>query len=231
MKHVTTEEFLRTVEIQSTNTYTAISHGKVIDTIRNSLAKYNIDILKEVYTECQEGKIAQGNYVLDIGDDEMKIMLAWQNSTNKRVSFKWALGFSVSICENGCVSGDMAALKKIHKGRADTDAFDYIEEHITKLHEYFEEFKILKDKFKAITIDLEEAASLVGILFIKEEIINLTQVGIINREIKNPSFEYGANDSLWQFYQHCTHSFKEVSPRSYIPKQLELSKYLQEVYL
>jgi hypothetical protein len=231
MKHQTTEEFLRTVEIESTNTYTAISHGKVIDTIRNSLSKYNIDIIKEVYTECQEGKVAQGNYVLNIGDDEMKIMLAWQNSTNKRVSFKWALGFSVTVCENGCVSGDMAALKKIHKGKADTDAFDYIEEHIAKLRDYFEEFKILKDKFKAIIVDIDEVASLVGKLFVSKKIINLTQVGIISREIENPSFDYGADNSLWQFYQHCTHSFKEVSPRTYIPKQLELSKYLQEVYL
>jgi hypothetical protein len=231
LRHSTTEDFLRTIQVESTKTYSAITHGKIIDTVKESLYKQGITLLNEDYMECQEGKIAQGNYTIGIEDGEMALQIAWQNSTNKQVSFKYALGSFVFVCTNSAVSGDMQAFRKIHKGNANIESFEFIQKGLGSLGDYFENMVLDREKMKAVPMDLSVQAKLVGSLLVKEKIINLTQVGIISREIENPSFDYGADNSLWQFYQHCTHSFKEVSPRSYIPKQLELSKYLQEVYL
>lgn len=231
LRHSTTEDFLRTIQVESTKTYSAIPHGKIIDTVKESLYKQGITLLSEDYMECQEGKIAQGNYTVGIEDGEMALQLAWQNSTNKQVSFKYCIGTKIMICTNGCIAGDMQAFKKIHKGNANVESFDLIKEGLGNLEDYFQKLVVQREKMKAVPMDLSVQAKLVGSLLVEEKIINLTQVGIISREIENPSFDYGADNSLWQFYQHCTHSFKEVSPRTYIPKQLELSKYLQEVYL
>ncbi len=231
LRHSTTEDFLRTIQVESTKTYAAIPHGQIIDTVKESLYKQGITLLSESYMECNEGKIAQGNYTVGIEDGEMALQIAWQNSTNKQVSFKYALGSYVFVCTNSAVSGDMAAFRKIHKGNANLESVNFIEKGLGELGGYFQNMVTEREQMKKVPMGLSVQAELVGKLLVEQEIINLTQVGIINREIKNPSFDYGADDSLWQFYQHCTHSFKEVSPRSYIPKQLELSKYLQEVYL
>ena len=226
LRHSTTEDFLRTIQVESTKTYSAIPHGKIIDTVKESLYKQGITLLQEDYMECNDGKIAQGNYTLGIKDNEMALKIAWQNSTNKEVSFKYTLGNFIFVCTNGCISGDMQAFKKIHKGNANIESFEFIQRGLGSLSDYFESMVSDREKMKKVPMDLSVQAKLVGSLLIEEKIINLTQVGIISREIENPSFDYGADNSLWQFYQHCTHSFKEVSPRSYIPKQLELSKYL-----
>jgi hypothetical protein len=226
------EDFLRAIPVESTRTYTAIPHGKVIDDVRFFLNKNGLHIKDERYTQCADGKIAQGNYTIyGVRDPDMCLQLAWQNSTNKQVSFKLAVGTTVFVCTNSAVWGDLGAFKRIHKGDADSDSYNQIERLIGDSGELFMQMVKDKDVLKEIEISKTVQAELIGRMFLEEEILTMTQLGIIKREIENPSFDYGCPGSVWELYQHCTHSFKEITPRSWMTQQMNCNKFIREIAL
>lgn len=222
---LTDANFLSSIEVESTNTYTAISHKDIINKTQELLSKHNINILDQKYYHCNDGLIAQGNYLLGVQDNNYGLELAWQNSTNKQVSFKYAVGNRTLVCTNSSVFGTLGSYKRKHNGLADQEAFQTMEEFIVRLEDDFNAQVILFDRMKEIETTKRTCAELIGRMFADEEIITMTQLGIINRELKNPSFDYGIENTVYNLFQHCTHSFKEVTPRTWLPKQLELSSF------
>jgi hypothetical protein len=232
-KLLTTESELRAVPVQSTRTYTAIPHGKVIDDVRYFTLKAGFRILEETYKQCNFGAIAQGEYrIQHIDDEDMGLQMIWQNSTNKQVSFKFALGAQVFICGNGMVFGDQGAFKRKHKGIADIFTYNKMEEIIGNSGEAFENMISVKEQLKGIELSRELQSSFLGQLYAQEEVLSISQVKIVKDQMDEPSFDYGtAQNNAWTFMQHCTHSFKEITPRVYLPKQIELTNFFQEKVL
>lgn len=227
-----TEQFLRSIPVESTRTYTAIPHGKVIDDIKRFTSKAGFTITRETYKQCNDGKIAQGDYTIhSVSDPDMCLQLSWQNSTNKQVSFKAAIGSFVFLCQNGCVFGDMGAFKKIHKGSADIEAYNLLEQIIGDAGESFQEMIKVKEALKEVELSKQFQAAFLGRLYAEKEILTITQMGIVKDEMDKPSFDYGVTDTAWNLYQHCTHSFKGITPRTYLPKQIELTRFFQEEIL
>lgn len=102
---------------ESTSTYKAVSYRELIEVTLESIESCGFKLIKEIYTWRKEGQIANGKYLLKYGTDpDMSLMIAWQNSYDKSLSLKFAVGTFVYICENGCVSGDMGAFKSKHVG-------------------------------------------------------------------------------------------------------------------
>ena len=49
-------------------------------------------------------------------------------------------------------------------------------------------------------------------MIIEEQFIQSTQLNIIERELKNPTHDYGAPDSMWELYNYTTFAMKEIHP-------------------
>lgn len=222
-----TKQELRLVEVESTESYTAITHKEIIDLVDDICEQLGIEIVDSQFYGVKDNKIAEGHYTLGFSDDEMSLQFVWQNSTNKQVSFKCALGVSVSVCANGCVYGDLGSFKRVHTGDADEDAKTQIITMLTNAEKTFEELIYLRKVMKANPIEKEKAYKLCGVMFF-EKMISSDQINIIRDEFEKPSFEYNAEGSVWEFYQHITHSFKAVSPRNYLTNQIKVGNYLNE---
>jgi hypothetical protein len=92
----------------------------------------------------------------------------------------------------------------------------------------FENMIYVKNQMKDIELTRELQSSFLGRLYANEEILTITQAGIVKKEMDNPSFDYGDSNTAWSFYQHCTHSFKTVTPRTYLPNQIKLTNFFQK---
>lgn len=222
-----TKQELRLIEVESTESYTAITHKEIIDLVEETCEQLGIEIVDEQFYGVKDNKIAEGHYTLGFSDDEMSLQFVWQNSTNKQVSFKCALGLSVSICSNGSVFGDLGAFKRVHTGDADEDAHTQITTMLVNAEKTFNELVNLREVMKANLIEKERAYELCGVMFF-EKMISSDQINIIRDEFEKPSFDYGAEGSVWEFWQHITHSFKAVSPRNYLTNQIKVGNFLNE---
>lgn len=218
-----TREFLRSLEVpQQTSYYKPISHGQLMDLTLESLERCDFKLRSEEYTFASGGAKANGKYHLDYGNDaDMSIMIAWQNSYNKQLSLKFAIGGYVFICENGMVRGDMGTFKSKHMGQIQTMTPKLLTEYISDAGETFEKMVIEKRRMQEIEVTRKTTAELLGRMYIEEGIITSTQLNIIKSELVKPTFDYGHPDSLWELYNHTTYALRSCSPTTWLQQQIQ----------
>ena len=189
----TTEEKIISVPLPNHGgKYAVIPHKVIIDKTKEELTKAGFDINQALYKSTVTGNIANGIYHLNYGEDpDMKLMFAWSNSYDKTQKFKCGIGGYVFVCANGVLIGDMGSGSRKHMGTtAKDDAFEFIENQIKDAKKHYDTLIRHKEMMKKIIITRPTQAAIMGRLFADEEIINLTQLAIIKREIDNPSHNY-----------------------------------------
>lgn len=198
---------------QETKTYKPITHQQLMDLTLESIHQAGFQLDSETYSAAKSGNVANGRYAIkNVADSEMRLEIGWQNSYDKSLSLKFAIGTRIFICDNGCVSGDYGAFRKKHQGEIQTFTPNAITEYIKQAGDAFRKIQSDREAMKQIEVTKRTTAELVGRMIIEENIIESTQLNIIRGQIDNPSFDYGAPGSLWELYQHTTFAMKEVHP-------------------
>lgn len=221
----TRDQIIHTALPDHGDTYTVITHDFIINKAMKELSKAGFVIKHELYKSTQNGQVAQGMYHLihDGADPDMGMMFAWSNSYDKSMRFKCAIGAHVFVCMNGVVRGDMASYARKHTGDADQEASDMIDYQISMADKYFGQLVEDKELLFNQMLTKKTQAELVGRLFLEEKVVTLTQLGIIKREMDNPSFIYSSDpDSAWTLYNHVTHALKESHPERYLDDHQKL---------
>jgi hypothetical protein len=213
------EAQVRNVELpQHGKTYSVIPHGHAIDETKKALLTAGFLIKSEQYRTTLDGQVAQGVYHLEYGNDpDMGLMFAWSNSYNKSMRFKCAVGGHVFVCMNGMVRGDMSSFVRKHTGSALYEATQHINDQITNARNHFSTLVEDKESLKDVLLTPREKGTILGRLFAEQEILTLTQVGIVKREMDKPSFNYNCDpNSAWAMYNHVTVALKESHPNTYL---------------
>lgn len=228
-----TEQHIRTTPLpQHGKTYTVIPHGHVIDATKKELVAAGFNVKTELYRCTQDGQVAQGVYHLDYGNDpDMGLMFAWSNSYNKSMRFKCAVGGHVFVCMNGVVRGDMGSFVRKHTGSALYEAEQSIQEQIANAKRYYSTLVQDKDILKNVHLSAKEKGTILGRLFAEQEILTLTQVGIVKRELDKPSHHYNCDpNSAWAMYNHVTLALKESHPQTFLQDHEVLHNFFINEY-
>lgn len=228
-----TENQVRSVSLPNHGgRYAVVPHGDVIDNVKTELKAAGFTIKNEYYKLSNEGNIAQGVYHLDYGNDpDMGMMFAWSNSYNKTMRFKCGIGAHVFVCMNGVLRGDMGSYSRKHSGTALQDVIGQIKNQIHAAKEHYH--NLLQDKalLKNVTLSPREKGKILGELFANDEILTLTQVGIVKREIDKPSHNYNSDvHSAWTMYNHITLALKESHPSTYMVDHEKVHQYFVNEY-
>ncbi len=203
------------------NTYTVISHKYVIDTTKQMLANSGFVVTNEMYRANGQGQVAQGIYHIrslndPTPDNELGLMFAWTNSYDKSIRFQCAIGAYVMACSNGMVCGELNYARK-HTGSADQEIKMQISSQIKNAQKAFDRIKDDRDLLRTVTLSEKKQAELLGRMFFNEDLISARQMSVVKDEMETPSFDYQADqDNAWAFYNHVTHSYKSVHPRSWL---------------
>jgi len=222
-----TKEYILATEVPTrTRTYKPISHQQLIDLTLESIHQAGFQLDKELYSAYSAGSIANGRYTIsNVADSEMQLQIGWQNSYDKTLSLKFAIGTQILICQNGCVSGDYGAFKKKHIGSVEEFTPIAITEYIKQAGDGFRKMQIEREVLKQIELTKRDKAELLGRLFLEEELISTMQMNIIAKEIEAPTYDYGAPDSVWELYQHTTYAMKETHPCMWISDHIKAHNF------
>lgn len=229
---ITTLELIKSTPVPlKTNSYSPVPHGSVIDMTKEQLDKSGLIITEERYIMAAEGRKAMGFYrIAGEQDPEMGIQLIWHNSYDKSMSLKWAIGGKVFVCQNGMVSGDIGAFKRKHTGDALLDYQEAVGMYVQQAHDKFHQLIMDKERMKEIEITKKTSAELLGRMFLEENIIQSTQLNIIKRELDNPTYDYKADGTLWQLYNHCTVALKEAHPQYHLTQHMDLHNFMKKEF-
>lgn len=218
----TRELLVNTPVPQQTRSYKPVSHEQLIDLTLESIYQAGFELDKETYTASTDGLVANGRFTIsNVADRDMQLQIGWQNSYNRKVSLKFAIGARIFICQNGAVSGDYGSFKKKHVGEVQTFAPAAITDYIKSAGDAFRKLQSDRDVMKDIQVTSTRKAELLGRLYLENEIISSMQMNIIKGEIKKPTFDYGAQDSLWELYQHTTYALKQEHPANWMNAHIE----------
>lgn len=226
----TTKELIMNTPVPvQTRTYKPVSHSSLIDLTLESISKAGFILDKETYSSAVDGQIANGRFsISNVADSEMQLQIGWQNSYNKQLTLKFAIGTRILVCQNGCVSGDFGAFKKKHVGEIQTFTPAAIVDYIKGAGDVFERMQKERDRMKEIELTKRTKAELIGRMIIEEQFIASTQLNIISRELQSPTHDYNAKDSLWELYNHTTFSMKETHPANWMNNHIKAHKFFND---
>ena len=212
--------------------YAVVAHGDVIDNVKYKLAAAGFGIKEEKYRMTTDGQVAQGVYYLDYkSDSDMGMMFAWSNSYNKTMRFKCGIGAYVFVCMNGVVRGDIGNYSRKHSGTALQDVIAQIDHQVAHAREHYDALLHDKAMLKNIILTPRDKGRILGELFANDEILTLTQVGIVKREIDKPTHNYGADvNSAWTMYNYITFALKESHPGTYMKDHQKVHGYFVDAY-
>jgi hypothetical protein len=226
MYNVTKDIVLNAEIPQQTRTYKPVTHRELIDLTLNGIEKAGFTLDKELYSSAREGAIANGRFTIsNVMDSEMQLEVGWQNSYDKSLSLKFAIGTRIMICQNGCVSGDYGAFKKKHVGEVQLFTPHAISEYIKGAGDVFRRMQDERDRMKQIEVSKRVKAELIGRMIIEEGFIQSTQLNLISKELDNPTFDYGAPDSMWELYQFTTQAMREVHPSLWMNNHIKAHNF------
>jgi len=119
----------------------------------------------------------------------------------------------------------MGAFKKKHVGEIQDFTPSAISEYIKSAAEAFRRMQLERETMKQVEVTSRVKAELIGRLFLEEQVITSTQLNIISRELKSPTHDYGAQDSMWELYNHTTFAMKESHPALWMDKHMAAHKF------
>lgn len=228
-----TEDYLRKTRLPlATKSYTVISHGSIIDTLRTKLEDNGFNVKVELYKAEDAGDVAMGFIQIESDKDpDMGMTFNWTNSYNKKIRFGCSVGGFIYDNEVPFISSSNEAswLRK-HTGTADVDAFSVMDAMIESANEHFDNIITMKNKFKSIIVSRKEYAKLIGLLYLDKKILTPTQVGVIRDEYDKPSFDYQDKGTLWELYKMIMYSVSDNSPKKWYEQQMQISAYIQVMY-
>lgn len=213
-----------------TDSYSPLSHQQVINLTLEAIDKANLKVTRELYSSARAGKQAQGSYIIQGDDVEMQIKLQFHNSYDKSMPLRWAVGANIIVCTNGMVAGDIGAIKRKHTGGIVTEFMEEVQLHINTAGDIFERLKRDKERMKNVEITKRTCAELLGRMHVEENIITATQLGIVKKELDFPTFDYKADGTLWQFYNHNTVALKEAHPQHSLDQHMNLHNFITKEY-
>lgn len=210
----------------STGTYTAVPHLDIHDKVLEVLVNKGIEINYTQFKSNRSGTQVIATYHLDMGNGEFGGMLAWRNSYDKTRSVAIVSGSNCSICENGCVMGEMKFLHK-HTGTVDKMLEEAIEEQVGKIQFCIDETVQLKKDLDNLTFNHNQAGQVIGVLYL-DNVLTTTQLEIVKAELDESTYEYGTSEfSMWTLFNHITHALKQSRPSKYFEDHLKVVNYFK----
>lgn len=97
--YITAKDILISTPVPSaTRTYRPVSHTQLMDLTLDSIHKAGFKLDNETYASAREGKVANGKFTIkNVADSEMQLQIGWQNSYDKSLSLKFAIGTKIFI--------------------------------------------------------------------------------------------------------------------------------------
>jgi hypothetical protein len=226
-KILTTKDLLIKAPVpKATVSYVPVPHKEMINMTLEQLDKQGLKVLSETYNIARDGRQGMGFYEIGTNlDADMRIRVGWHNSYDKSMPVRWAIGAHIIVCSNGMVKGDIGQFKRKHTGTVLEEYKEQARIHIESAGEMFQSLVNDREKLKNIELTKRTSAELIGRMFLEEDILTATQIGIIKRELENPSYNYNADGTAWQLYNHVTVALKEEHPQRFMNSHIEHHKF------
>ena len=213
---------------EETDSYKAVSHYHLAD----RLATISQDILTDYALVGEQYALArQGNQMFAYlqfreKNSEMGLAVGFRNSYDRSMSVGLAIGANVFVCDNLCLTGEIAIMKK-HTKNIWTSLEDLAIATIYKSQKNYQQIQLDAIGMKETALTTRQGFELMGYLY-GNDIISPRQLTVVRDEWLKPRHEAFQPRNRWSFYNACTEALKTSPPTAAMEKYIELHKVFTE---
>ena len=226
------EKAIRAVPLpEQTDTYTVITHGFIIDKVREELTKNNFEIENEEFLYSCGGEIVLSKVLIKSEKDpDMGMVFTWWNSYNKQVKFGCAIGGFIYDNKTSLIGSDGMTWIRKHTGTADVEASNIMEQLISQADVYFDKIIAEKERMKAMPLDVDMFGCIMGALYFELDLISPNQASAVKQEYKKPINEYKDKDTLWGLYKLLMFGINDMDLRKWATNQQKIHYTIMNTY-
>lgn len=231
----TEKELLEIIPEKRTSRYGIIPHSVFLEEMQDGIKSNGWEIHTKRYLTNDKGSCLSGVYGLkkpvdDLSSIEVTPSITFVNSYNGSRKAECRASAMVLVCKNGmCVSTENGYVSKKHIG---DKALPYFREHlslvINGIDKEFDRVLTNIEEMKATFLTKKDVATLIGDMFVNEQLITSTQLGIISKEIRMS--EHFKDGSLWSLYNNITEGLKSSHPIFYDKQHIKLHSYISDKF-
>ena len=229
-----TEQYLRSATLpEKTETYTVISHGFIIDKIRDMLSTEGFEVKEELYLGEDKGDIGMGFMIMNnTSDPDMSMTFNWTNSYNKKLKFSCSVGgFIYDNQVQFIVSDESIQWTRKHTGTALEETELVIETIIKNANEHFSKIIEMKNNYINTKISKKDFGRIVGAMYFEKDAISPDIASKIKNEYRRPTQNYTHPNTLWELYKITMAVVKETSPIRWYNQQIKINTQFALEYL
>jgi hypothetical protein len=211
---------------KETRTYKPVSH-QALATMLGAIAADLLPEFELVSTQfglARDGQQLFGVHTLKNGSSAMGLSIGFRNSYNKSLSVGIAVGSTVFVCDNLCLHGDVAVLKK-HTLNVVASIESLALSAIYKSRSAFKQIQEDAEVMKSIPLSDEDAYRTIGLIY-GRGIITPRQIPVVKKEWLKPTHDAFEDRNAWSFYNAVTESLKTSPPQSIMERHLAIHKQL-----
>ena len=208
-----------------THSYQPVPHQVLIETIEEKLYQKDLKIICENFSANKQGRQMFGVFTVKNGNNEQNLNIGFRNSYDKSLPVGLVAGSTVIVCSNLMFKGDIKVLRK-HTNGVFNDLDSLVTRVIENSLQQFEALQTDTRKLKELPMNRQQMGELAGRMFINDNIITATQMGIIKNEIHFS--DHFREATKWDFYNHCTEALKISHPGARMQSQINLHQYVME---
>jgi hypothetical protein len=210
----------------STSSYVAISHGELVDLVKENIDKSGLIIKDEKIKTAKFGQQLFGTITVGANNVEQDMTIGFRNSYDKSITVGIVAGNRVIVCENLMFKGDFKVMRK-HTGHVKSELEFLVANGVNTMNQQFVSIIADTEKMKQVQMTKRATAELIGRMYIEEKLITSTQLNIIADQLTNS--KHFKDDSLWSLYNHTTEALKTAHPVTIINDHIKIHDFYKQL--
>ena len=211
-----------------TETHKPIPHIELVDSVLDSLAMRQINIVSDEYAVSEDGMRMFGIMDLAASAGDFRFAIGLRNSNNKSMALGLVAGLRIFVCSNMAFHGDFEAIVAKHTKRL--NILDAIGLGIDRIQRNFKQLSITVERWKQTQLTDRNAKEIIYDAFIGDQLDAPKHLAkVVHKNYFAPEYPEFEPRNLYSLQNGFTSAFKGLDPLPQFKATASLAKFFGEI--
>lgn len=210
---------------EATATHHPIPHARLVETILESLAYRQLQVVRDEYAVTEDGMRLFGFLEVNIEHGSVRLALCFRNSHDKSFSLGLIAGYRVFICDNLAFSGEFAAIARKHT--KNVELVETVSVGVDRVQRHFQKTTAQIDAWQGFDLPDAQAKAVIYDAFVVGDLDAPKKLATsVHSHYFEPKYEEFEPRTMWSLSNAFTSSFQALEPVRQMEATASLAPFL-----
>lgn len=210
---------------EATETHRPIPHATLVESILESLAYRQLDVLRDEYAVSADGMRLFGFLEVNIEHEGVRLALVFRNSHDKSFSLGLLAGYRTFCCDNLAFHGEFVAIAKKHTKNVALE--EVVGVGVDRVQRHFQKVTATLDVWRDHTLPDENAKAVIYDAFVAGRLdVPRRLAPDVHRLYFEPEHEEFRPRTFYSLSNAFTSAFKTLEPVRQMEATADLARFL-----